>query len=81
MVLEAVAYAKAKTCVSDGCAVPEESLNVAIDRLSVNLGKELVNLVPGRVSTEVDIRLSYDKEESVKRGTYYMLLHDMYRLL
>ncbi|EED87575.1 predicted protein [Thalassiosira pseudonana CCMP1335] len=70
MVLEAVAYAKAKTCVSDGCAVPEESLNVAIDRLSVNLGKELVNLVPGRVSTEVDIRLSYDKEESAKRGTW-----------
>jgi transaldolase len=81
MVLEAVAYAKAKTCVSDGCAVPEESLNVAIDRLSVNLGKELVNLVPGRVSTEVDIRLSYDKEESAKRGTCSMLLHDMYRLL
>jgi len=68
MVAEAVAYAKRTTCSEDGCPVPEETLNKAIDRLAVNLGKELVSLVPGRVSTEVDIRLSYDTEKSVERA-------------
>ena len=68
MVLEAVAYAKTKTCSQDGCDVPDETLNLAVDRLAVNLGKELVALVGGRVSTEVDIRLSYDTEASVERG-------------
>jgi len=68
MVAEAVAYAKEVTCSGDGCPVPEKTLNAAIDRLAVNLGKELVALVPGRVSTEVDIRLSYDTEGSVERA-------------
>lgn len=70
MVMEAVAYAKTKTCSQDGCPVPDDTLNLAVDRLAVNLGKELVGLVNGRVSTEVDIRLSYDTEASVQRGEY-----------
>lgn len=68
MVAEAVSYAKRKTCSEDGCPVPAETLNVAMDRLAVNLGCELSNLVPGRVSTEVDIRLSYDTTKSVERA-------------
>lgn len=32
----------------------------AADRLAVNIGMEILKLVPGRVSTEVDARLSYD---------------------
>lgn len=68
MVAEAVAYAKRTTCAEDGCPAPEETLNAAVDRLAVNLGKELAGLVPGRVSTEVDIRLSYDTEGSVERA-------------
>jgi transaldolase len=39
---------------------------MAVDRLAVNLGKELVGLIDGRVSTEVDIRLSYDTNASVE---------------
>lgn len=68
MVAEAVTYAKQTTCAEDGCPVPEDTLNMAVDRLAVNLGKELVGLVPGRVSTEVDIRLSYDTQGSVERA-------------
>lgn len=33
----------------------DETLNMAVDRLAVNLGKELVGLIDGRVITEVDI--------------------------
>ncbi|KAL7461591.1 hypothetical protein ACHAXS_002009 [Conticribra weissflogii] len=76
MVQEAVSYAKAKTCAQDGCAVPEATLEVAMDRLAVNLGKELVSLVPGRVSTEVDIRLSYDTEGSVRRARSIISMYE-----
>jgi len=32
----------------------------ATDKLAVNIGLEILKLVPGRISTEVDARLSYD---------------------
>jgi len=76
MVMEAVAYAKAKTCSQDGCDVPDETLNLAVDRLAVNLGKELVGLVRGRVSTEVDIRLSYDTDASVERARSIIAMYE-----
>ena len=76
MVQEAVTYAKRKTCAEDGCPVPEDTLNWAIDRLAVNLGKELVSLVPGRVSTEVDIRLSYDTDKSVERARSIIAMYE-----
>jgi len=76
MVQEAVTYAKRATCAEDGCPVPEDTLNLAIDRLAVNLGKELVSLVPGRVSTEVDIRLSYDTEKSVERARSIIAMYE-----
>mmetsp|Transcript_31153 Transcript_31153/g.62770 ORF Transcript_31153/g.62770 Transcript_31153/m.62770 type:complete len:378 (-) Transcript_31153:49-1182(-) len=76
MVQEAVTYAKRKTCAEDGCPVPEDTLNLAIDRLAVNLGKELVSLVPGRVSTEVDIRLSYDTDKSVERARSIIAMYE-----
>jgi len=62
MVEEAVTYAK--EAEEEGI----DAVNLAIDRLAVNLGTELSRLVPGRVSTEVDIRLSYDAEASVERA-------------
>mmetsp|Transcript_8255 Transcript_8255/g.20302 ORF Transcript_8255/g.20302 Transcript_8255/m.20302 type:complete len:382 (-) Transcript_8255:208-1353(-) len=76
MVAEAVSYAKQTTCSEDGCPVPEDTLNVAVDRLAVNLGKELVGLVPGRVSTEVDIRLSYDTQGSVERARSIIAMYE-----
>ena len=49
---------------------------MAIDRLAVNLGKELLQLVPGRVSTEVDIRLSYDTDASVARARNIIKMYE-----
>ena len=68
LVDEAVTYAKEKLCVSDGCPSPTEAIDLAIDRLAVNLGKEITQIVKGRVSTEVDIRLSYDTDATVERA-------------
>lgn len=37
------------------------------DVLSVNVGMELLEIVPGRVSTEVDAHLSYDTQKTVDK--------------
>jgi len=58
----AIAYAKAN---AEG---PEAQLELAMDRLAVELGLEIVKLVPGYVSTEVDIRESFNTEESIRRA-------------
>ncbi|KAL3816935.1 hypothetical protein ACHAXA_009795 [Cyclostephanos tholiformis] len=75
MVDDAIAYAKDRTCSEDGCPMPTRTLDVAMDRLAVNLGRELARLIPGRVSTEVDVRLSYDTNASVDRA---LSIVDMY---
>lgn len=43
---------------------PEEQAENAMDRLLVAFGVEILKLVPGRVSTEVDAAFSFDKRES-----------------
>ena len=40
----------------------------ALDEISVIFGKEILKIVPGRVSTEVDARLSYDTEATVAKA-------------
>lgn len=40
----------------------------ACDHLAVAVGKEIVNLIPGRVSTEVDARLSFDTQATIARA-------------
>ena len=40
----------------------------ATDKLAVNIGLEILKLVPGRISTEVDARLSYDTEASIAKA-------------
>lgn len=39
-----------------------------MDYLCVLFGKEILNIVPGRVSTEVDARLSFDTKASVEKA-------------
>jgi len=43
-------------------------LSIALDKLAVAFGVEILKIVPGRVSTEVDARLSFDAEGSITRA-------------
>jgi len=45
-----------------------EVVTLAFDRLAVSFGLKILELVPGRVSTEVDARLSYDTESTIAKG-------------
>ena len=46
------------------------------DRLLVAFGREILNIVPGRVSTEVDARLSFDTRATVERGRGLIALYE-----
>jgi transaldolase len=45
-----------------------KALDEQLDRLVVRFGREIVNVVPGRVSMEVDARLSFDTRANVQRA-------------
>lgn len=47
---------------------PSQQLIDAQDKLAVNIGLEILKIVPGRVSTEVDARLSYDSEKTIEKA-------------
>lgn len=49
-------------------ATTEAIVKTAIDRLSVEFGLRILKIVPGRVSTEVDARLSFDTEGSMAKA-------------
>lgn len=40
----------------------------AVDNFAVAIGKEILNIVPGRVSTEVDARLSFDRDATIAKA-------------
>jgi transaldolase len=47
-----------------------------MDRLAVNFGKEILKIVPGRVSTEVDARLSFDTAGSIAKARELIGLYE-----
>jgi transaldolase len=49
-------------------AAPEKVANLAFDHLAVSFGKKILGIVPKRVSTEVDARLSYDTAATIAKG-------------
>jgi len=51
-------------------ATAENVAKLAIDRLSVEFGLKILQIVPGRVSTEVDARLSFDTNASVEKARW-----------
>jgi transaldolase len=48
----------------------------ALDYLLVEFGTKILDIVPGRVSTEVDARLSFDKEATIKKAKEIIALYE-----
>ena len=46
----------------------KEQVTLALDKLAVNFGLQILKIVPGRVSTEVDARLSFDTEKTIDKA-------------
>ena len=69
IIQEAVKLAKNKS--SD----LEEQIEIASDYTFVMFGEEILKIIPGRVSTEVDARLSFDKEKQVQKALKLISLY------
>lgn len=48
----------------------DDQTDAALDRLLVEFGKEILKIVPGKVSTEVDARFSFDTKGSVDKALH-----------
>ena len=70
MIEEAIAYAK-----SQGGSTEEQVENAA-DKLAVAVGLEILNHVPGRISTEVDASLSFNIDKMVQKGKKLIKLYN-----
>lgn len=53
-----------------------ESTDEIIDRLLIAFGREILDIVPGRVSTEVDARLSFDTAGTVARARKLIAMYE-----
>ncbi|WP_218309965.1 transaldolase [Alteromonas antoniana] len=67
---DAVAWAKLQS--KDA----EQQLMDASDKLAVAIGKEISDLIPGRISTEVDARLSFDKNATIEKAERLVQLYE-----
>jgi transaldolase len=67
---EAVQFSKAET------SSKADQISLMMDKLFVNFGVEILKQIPGRVSTEVDARLSFDVEGSITKAHH---LIDLYK--
>lgn len=75
LLLKASEMEQYKPLIDDAIAWAKEQSNDqaqqiidAGDKLAVSIGREIVDIIPGRISTEVDARLSFDTEGSIEKA-------------
>lgn len=66
---ESIAWAKQQASDS------ESTINLAMDRFSVLIGCEILSIIPGKISTEVDARLSFDTEATIEKARSLIALY------
>jgi len=54
----------------------QEKLSLCLDKLAVNFGLEILKIVPGRVSTEVDARLSFDTQATIDKARHLIAMYE-----
>ena len=52
-----------------------EKIENSMDKILVEFGTQILKIVPGRISTEVDARLSFDKKATVKKALHIIKLY------
>jgi transaldolase len=69
LVNDAIRYAKA-----NGKGI-ENQISLALDKMAVNFGVEILKVVPGVVSTEVDARLSFNTQATIDKARFLISLY------
>jgi len=69
LILKAAEMPEYKHLVEQAIAEKKgEEIEVILDRILILFGLEILKIVPGRVSTEVDARMSFDKEGTIAKA-------------
>jgi len=74
LIHEAIEAGRKDLKKASGAGPQAELLNAILDRLSVIFGLRILQIVPGRVSVEVDARLSFDENATVEKGRHLIAL-------
>jgi transaldolase len=75
LILKAASDPRFEPLVAKALSGAEDTKD-ALDRLFVEFGIAILELVPGRVSTEVDARLSFDREATVEKARRLIALYE-----
>jgi len=54
---------------------PKKQLEITLDKVAVNFGLEILKIIPGRVSTELDARLSFDTDKTIDKAREIIKLY------
>ncbi|AIN96947.1 transaldolase, putative [Leishmania panamensis] len=80
LMTEAIEYAKANLGMHANHYTSknkeENVVALAVDKLTVSFGLEILKVVPGRVSTEVDARLSFDKDMMMEKARLLIQMYE-----
>lgn len=76
LILQAAKLPQYKYLIDDAIAKAGKDVNAICDQLIVNFGCEILKVIPGRISSEVDARLSFDTDASVTKGRKLISLYE-----
>lgn len=76
LLLKAAALPRYAELLDQAVAGCTGDLGLACDRFGVAVGQEILKVIPGRISTEVDARLSFDTQATLRRAERLIDLYD-----
>lgn len=76
LLLKAAGLPAYQDYLAQACQKAQGNLERACDLFAVSVGQEILKLIPGRISTEVDARLSFDTEATLKRAYQLVELYE-----
>lgn len=76
LLLKAAALPRYAELLDAAVAGSAGDLGLACDRFGVAVGQEILKVIPGRISTEVDARLSFDTQATLRRAERLIDLYD-----
>lgn len=76
LITKALSTPAMQPILQQALAKHDNDIDKVIDDLTIYIGLEILKLIDGRVSTEVDARLSYDTEATVAKGLAYIQAYE-----
>jgi len=76
LLLKAAALPRYAELLKQAVSLSKGDVDLASDRFGVTVGREILQVIPGRISTEVDARLSFDTQATLSRAKRLVELYE-----